>query len=194
MEVCDRCDGPHRSSRCPDFSKERENHPDALVRRHAEEGATTGASTPVHVVLGEVVRMPGDGSCMFHALNFGTPPEDGSNYTADILRVEIAYFIGKNAAFEVCGSPLSDWIEWDSRKSVSDYVKGIAWHGAWGGGIELAVYAHLFNCEVHVYDRYGVGYRRISRFAQGSPGPPVSVLYVGGSHYDALRILTRVGA
>jgi hypothetical protein len=181
MQVCDRCDGAHPTHACTFFRKEREQHPDALVRYNASMDASRDA---VYRVSAQHMPMPGDGSCLFHSLNYGTP----GKYTADMLRVEIAYFIGKNPSFEVSGSPLSDWIRWDSNMGVSDYVRRIAWNGAWGGGIEIAVYAHLFECEVHVYERDGYRYKRISCFAQGSPKAAVSVLYVGGTHYDALVV------
>jgi len=58
--------------------------------------------------------------------------------------------------------------------------------GSWGGGIEMACFSQLKNCNVHVYERSSMGFKRISAFDH--PENPqnkqiVRVLYCGGIHY-----------
>jgi len=63
--------------------------------------------------------------------------------------------------------------------------------GAWGGGIEMAVCSAIYNVNVHVYEKYREGYKRISAFdvpTNPEARPVVRVLYGGGVHYDALTI------
>lgn len=175
--VCDRCDKHHPTELCPYFQKEREDHPDALVRNHQVDKTNPGAN---RFVSARRVPQPGDGSCLFHALSYGI----GSN--AEQLRLEIAYFIGTNPDFDVAGTPLKNWISWDTGEDIKTYVKKIAWNRAWGGGIEMAVCSELANVAIDVYEPRGVSYRLISTFERDSPRGRVSVCYIGRNHYDAL--------
>ena len=57
---------------------------------------------------------------------------------------------------------------------------------SWGGGIEMACVSSMKNCNVHVYERSGYGFKRISAFDYPSnpeQKPIVKVLYCGGVHY-----------
>ena len=63
--------------------------------------------------------------------------------------------------------------------------------GGWGGGIEMAACSHLKGVNVHVYEKSRTGFKRIARFDSGGRGARiVNVLYQGGVHYDALKILS----
>lgn len=74
-----------------------------------------------------VVRQPGDGSCLFHSLSFGL--RNGS--TASSLRRQICNFIVDNPKLKIADTPLSDWVKWDSRSSVTQYARRMS-GGAWG--------------------------------------------------------------
>ena len=83
---------------------------------------------------------------------------------------------------------MSDWIKWDSGSSVSEYASRMS-GGAWGGGIEMASLSKLRGVNVHVYEKNGGYYKRISAFDHAeSPQDKqtVKVLYCGGVHFDAL--------
>ena len=136
-----------------------------------------------------VVRQPGDGSCLFHALSYGL--RDGS--TAHALRRQVAVFIESNPALTISDSPLQDWVRWDSGCSVSSYCRRMTQGGVWGGGIEMAAVSHMKRVNVFVYQASGGGYKRISGFeASPSAGSKaVRVLYGGGVHYDALELTRR---
>lgn len=182
--VCDKCDGKHETDSCPHFKKARENHPDA---RRGGKQLGGSSKLPGDRVRGRVARQPGDGSCLFHSLSHGL--KDGSS--ASVLRRQICAFIADNPHLKIADTPLSDWVKWDSRCSVSQYARRMS-GGAWGGGIEMAAVSKLKGVNVHVYEQCGGGaFNRISAFDhEDSPEkrPVVRVLYGGGVHYDALCV------
>jgi hypothetical protein len=182
-DKCDKCDGAHATDACPFFRKAREDHPDARARGRKQLGEDCGR---VEILSrARVIRQPGDGSCLFHSLCFGL--RDGT--TAHTLRWQICSFIEANPELLIADSPLTDWVLWDSASSVQAYCRKIN-SGAWGGGIEMAVVAHMKRVAVHVYESRGAGYKRISRFPahEGGDSRVIRVLYRGGVHYDALAI------
>ncbi|MGI9554391.1 MAG: hypothetical protein ACR2M6_00330, partial [Vampirovibrionia bacterium] len=80
LEPCDKCDGPHATSKCPYFNgKVRENHKDALqayihLKKQKNLGAGNHGASRDNVlenVRGKVIGQPGDGSCLFHSLSYG---------------------------------------------------------------------------------------------------------------------------
>jgi hypothetical protein len=180
--VCDKCDGPHATDRCPHFRKDRDKHRDAWTNYGAK--AKGRANQPEVFVSGRVVSQPGDGSCLFHSLSYGLSRQ-GQQTNAHSLRREIAQYIERNPGIEVAETPLADWVKWDSGQSASGYARRMA-GGGWGGAIEMAACALLKGCSVHVYERYGSRFKRISTF--GERGQPVNVLYCGRVHYDALVV------
>ena len=149
-----------------------------------------------------VVRQPGDGSCLFHSLAYGlrlrSPAAAGdrqrSAATGDAraLRQELEAWIGRHPAATIGGTALADWVAWDSSATVQAYSARMASGSDWGGAIEIAVCARLRGREVHVYEQTtGGGFARISRFrleGAAAQGRPVSVLYGGRCHYDAIEI------
>ena len=176
---CDKCDGKHETDDCPHYKKKRELHPDAQKSSKHLGGAS---SLPGGLLKSaRVVRQPGDGSCLFHSISYGL--HDGSS--ANTLRNEICQFIIKNPNFKISDTPLSDWVKWDSGSNCRDYASRMS-RGAWGGGIEMSVAAHIKGVNLHVYEQCRVGYKRISAFDHPtSPEnrPIVRVLYCGGVHY-----------
>ena len=127
------------------------------------------------------MRQPGDGSCLFHSLAYGLGP----GTSAAGLRRDIASWIGKNPNLEVADTPMSDWVRWDSRRSVSQYSRKMA-VGGWGGAIEMAACARLKRVNVHVYESSRRGFKRISCFDAPGARRTLHVLYGGRMHYDAL--------
>lgn len=198
--TCDRCDSyEHVTAKCPHFKKNREKHPDAQRRRAMSIG-DNGDGKIVYVRNAQVVTMPGDGSCLFHSLAYGL----GNRIQAGKLRREVANFIANNPMLEIAETPLKDWIQWDSRRTVQQYAQRMA-IGGWGGGIECAACSRLMQVNVHIYEREkGSGYfnsrggggggafKRISCFdlpgKAGMDAPTINVLYCGGVHYNALVI------
>lgn len=181
---CDKCDGKHETTNCPYYKKQRDNHPDAQKGNKKMGGTSTLPDAFIRTA--RVAKQPGDGSCLFHSLSHGL--RDGSN--AHTLRKDICSYIERNPSLKISDTPLSDWVRWDAGTSVLDYAKRMS-RGAWGGGIEMATVSNLKKVNVHVYERYIGGFKRISAFDYpDSPEtkPVVRVLYCGGVHYDALVI------
>lgn len=178
---CDKCDGSHQTPACPWFRKARDRHPDAAPAR---DKRNLGGSGPAEILrTARVVRQPGDGSCLFHALAYGL--RDGS--TAHALRRQVATFIESNPTLTISDSPLKDWVFWDSGSSVASYCRRMAQGGVWGGGIEMAAVSHLKRVNVFVYQGdVSRGFKRISSFEVPHATKAVRVLYGSGVHYDAL--------
>ena len=107
------------------------------------------------------------------------------------VREAVAGFIEAHPEAEIGGSPLQDWIQWESGGGVAAYCRRMRGSGEWGGAIELAVFSRLFMTTVEVFEKEGASaYRRISAF--DAPGAAeekgkVRVLYSGRVHYDALE-------
>lgn len=144
---CDKCDGNHATARCPHYSKPRGSHPDAQKGKPRNIGEGSGGNFWTD---GDIVRMPGDGSCLFHSLVYGkyghfpallptrcvkrihtTLLAGLGEGGARKLRLEIARFIRKNSSLQIADSPLSDWIKWAGHRSVAAYADKIK-TGAWG--------------------------------------------------------------
>ncbi len=176
---CDKCDGKHETSNCPYYKKKRDDHPDA--QKNKQIGGTSPLPGSV-LKNAKVVRQPGDGSCLFHSMSYGMK----SGATATTLRNEICRFIQSNPQLSISDTPLQDWVKWDSNgSSVSEYARTMS-RGSWGGGIEMACMSQLKGCNVHVYERYGSGFKRISAFDHPvcpESKPVIRVLYGGGVHY-----------
>lgn len=179
---CDKCDGKHETDNCPYFKKPRENHPDAQKLNPKQMGGTSNLPGAfISSSSARVIRQPGDGSCLFHSMSYGL----GQGYNASRLRSEICTFIANNPNLSISETPLKDWIKWDSGTSVVDYSRKMR-GGSWGGGIEMACVSQMKQVNVHVYERSGSGFKRISAFdfpVNNESRPVIRVLYCGGVHY-----------
>lgn len=195
--TCDKCDGAHETSACPHFKGDRDKHQDAWS--HYSGAAAAGLAhlkarecvAPRSLPRGSasVVRMPGDGSCLFHSIAYGLGAlghhEDGRS-----IRQRVANFMAQKPDCEVAGTPLRSWVNWDSGTTVNSYCSRLSGGSFWGGGLEMAAAAQLFSVDVAVYeeDYYWGGFRRISDFlCDTRPIGAVLLVYSGRAHYDALR-------
>jgi hypothetical protein len=177
---CDKCDGKHETDDCPYYKKKRDDHPDAQ-RKNGRQIGGTSLLPGGFIANARVIRQPGDGSCLFHSLSYGL----GGGYSATRLRSEICSFIQANPQLLISETPLKDWVKWDSGTSVGDYIRKMS-RGSWGGGIEMACLSQMKQVNVHVYERSGMGYKRISAFdvpVNTESRPIIRVLYCGGVHY-----------
>lgn len=189
-ETCDKCDGRHPTDQCPHFKGERDKHKDAWVHYGGKDPHSMGADSGNFVLThADVVRQPGDGSCLFHSLNYCMSKCRGLNVarSAQDLRIEIATFLRRNPELEIAGDTLEQWVMWDSNSSASAYAGRMEARG-WGGGIEMAICSRLKQVNIHVYERAGSGFKRISCFNCESAKATVHVLYQGRLHYDALQV------
>jgi len=106
--VCDKCDGKHATEKCPFFKKERDTHPDAQKNFYQKLGGGKSSLPGQMITRANIIRQPGDGSCLFHSMSYGL----GGDANATKLRAEICAFITANPDFKICETPLSDWIKW----------------------------------------------------------------------------------
>lgn len=135
-----------------------------------------------------ILRQPGDGACLFHALGcLSRPPK-----TAAVVRAEIIAFLRAHGEREVQGIALSKWIYWESRLSMAEYCARMSRANGWGGAIEISVYSLMNSTPVEVYERRGAFFRRIAHVvhetATEQQQPVVHLLYSGRSHYDAMKL------
>lgn len=193
------CDGAHATDACPHFPKVRDEHRDAW-----DNHSTVGGGAPTQAKAGcksaappevlrsaRVVRQPGDGSCLYHSMAYGL----GQGYSAASLRQQLADTVEARPTKLLAGTPLRDWVQWDSGLSPTAYASKMRSAGQWGGAIELALMSELANACVYVYEPCVGGFQRISAFEpNGEPEPgqdatprrTVRLLYGGRVHYDAL--------
>ncbi|KAK3242006.1 hypothetical protein CYMTET_48284 [Cymbomonas tetramitiformis] len=127
---------------------------------------------------------PGDGSCLFHSLSYGL-----KGTTATILRKEVADYVESHPEMAIAGTPIKDWVLWDSGLDVRAYAARMGTGNHWGGAIEIAVCGLVKGVSVHVYEKAQAGtFTRISSFDHGGKSQRnINVVYGGRVHYDALE-------
>ena len=132
-EWCDRCGGTHWPWACPHFSHEKDSHADAWLgyRMGIGTAASNAAAPAKEWEVQEVEKMPGDGSCLFHALAYGRHGQTSEAMAKQVRRKIVAAML-KNPQLEVAGASIEDWVRRDSGLSVAQYAARLA-GGAWGG-------------------------------------------------------------
>lgn len=195
--ICDRCDGRHETARCPHFSNDRDDHPDAARRRPpAQLGSEPGNA---YLREARIVQQPGDGSCLFHSLAYSYNHAKAARLESAELRVSLMDWLVAHEEETIAETPIKDWVRWDANATVAAYAKRMRYAG-WGGGIEMAAFARKFACDVHVYERAchsaSFAFKRISRFeatnnaGAASKRTTLTLLYCGGVHYNVLLPLS----
>lgn len=183
--VCDKCDGAHETDDCPHFKKPREKHKDAwsMLGKKIMRSAKDDEAVPI-VKSARVIRQPGDGSCLFHSLNYGL---NGDSSGGRQVRSDICQFLADNPDMEFGDNTFQEWVQYESGSNVRSYVRDMA-GSSWGGAIEMAAFSKMHNVNVHVYETCSKGYTRISAFEDAGARKNVNVLYRGRAHYDALVV------
>lgn len=130
------------------------------------------------------VDVPGDGSCMFHAVAFGLRDNSkgiNGHVSGHALRTRVVQMLDTDT--QISGLPIRQWIEESETISASEYANRMK--TAWGGAIELACLSHLVKRCIAVYAMTGSSARKIASFGE-ELGDPIFILYTG-SHYMALK-------
>lgn len=148
---------------------------------NTREGSASTASARMAPATARVVSQPGDGNCLFHSLAYGL----GSG-TASTLRSEICAFMEMHPDLSIAGTTLAEWVMMLAGSPIGPYAKKMAKGSQWGGAPEIAACAHMRMVNVHVYERRAKGFELTVPFDVAGCSKTVSVLYVGGVHYDAL--------
>eukprot|EP00854_Cymbomonas_tetramitiformis_P005870 gene5870-7069_t len=180
---CDKCDGPHHADDCPYYKKPRDEHADAWDG-YGKKGVASADGEVITLKGARVVPQPGDGSCLFHSLSYGL-----KGTTATILRKEVADYVESHPEMAIAGTPIKDWVLWDSGLDVRAYAARMGTGNHWGGAIEIAVCGLVKGVSVHVYEKAQAGtFTRISSFDHGGKSQRnINVVYGGRVHYDALE-------
>ena len=66
------------------------------------------------------------------------------------LRADLAKFVRDNPARLLGGTPVRDWILWDSGLTPAKYATRMEGGAAWGGAIEMAIFNLIAGRRVHV--------------------------------------------
>jgi hypothetical protein len=95
-----------------------------------------------------VTDVPGDGTCLFHAIafSFQNPLLSGEN-----LRDIVANFIERHPHALLHGVSIETWIQWESHCSAMLYAKKLR-NGMWGGALEMTILASLLDVNIFVYE------------------------------------------
>lgn len=186
--VCPKCDGEHTEDDCPYFKAKRESHEDAWAALNKAQCCAAEEDNGPEVVDCEVVKQPGDGACLFHSLVYGL----GAG-SAAALREEVSAFISSQADALLSGTPVHQWVTWDSNLTPEAYADRMRDPKKWGGAIEIAITAMLKKVQVRVYEPaegQAGRFQRISVFGApgGEKGKVVHLAYGGRVHYDALVV------
>lgn len=133
-----------------------------------------------------VIKQPEDGSCLFHSIAYGL----GDDTSAETLRKQIVAFIVAKPSLNIANTTIKEWIGMTSGKSPGEYTRELTYKGTWGGALELAIAARIKGVNIHVYERCGGKFRRITAFGEHSASRTVNILYNTEPcrHYDALYI------
>ena len=78
-------------------------------------GSITSNSLKIFVQNAQVVRMPRDGSCLYHALIHHTNYVCGANLSILQIRKELVGFVRQHCNLVVHGHPLEMWIKWECQ-------------------------------------------------------------------------------
>ena len=101
------------------------------------------------------INVPGDGSCLFHAIGLQVWLKGKS------LKSLVISIIERSSHLLLHEQPIKDWIAWDLNLSPQEYAKKLK-EGMWGGSIETTILASLLNIPIFVYEPKGLYCKRIA--------------------------------
>jgi hypothetical protein len=162
----------------------------ARALRVVADAADSGATSPDSTWT--VVRTPGDGSCLFHAVEAAAAAvtdDPEAKRPAEALRAVAADAVDANADVEFNGASLRQWIEWETDLTPEQYAARMK-VGKWGGQIELCLLARGLDTPIEVYNQLPARgtYELQHTFPPATTArgkQPIRLLY-NGAHYDAL--------
>lgn len=145
-----------------------------------------------------IIRMPGDGRCLFHAVMFGACRLSGVDLPSMASRCEMADELRQKVAEEF--RKRREETEWFLEGPFEEYVSNIQKPHVWGGEPELLMMSHVLKTPISVYisdprskgaliaiAEYGQEYMALKN-SDKEILPPIRVLYNGYNHYDALEV------
>ena len=154
----------------------------------------------VYMRNSRIVKQPGDHSCLFHSLSFclsygEVVAIDHNCNSGFLLRELVASFIRENGDVII---QLSDGLYVTIEEAVifegfslESYFVRMSNRQAWGGTIEIAAVAEMYNICINIFrpvkNRRSFGYMGSHKCRNfGSESMEISLLYTGNCHYDSL--------
>ena len=116
-----------------------------------------------------IAKVPGDGSCQFHALTYKT------ELSSINLRKQVAAHIKQNPA---------TFKEYIYNDSIENYTKRMLLSSTWGDQNTLAAAADVLNSYIHVFSK-ATNTQLFSPSQPNSDTLTTCVFYNGTTHYDA---------
>ncbi|GMM32695.1 ubiquitin-specific protease [Saccharomycopsis crataegensis] len=150
---------------------------DSISKKQKSE-ATSGSSKTYYEKIGNgycvMRRMSDDNSCMFHAISYVLFGDADHVISLRSIVAEVLLENPTKYTKAYLGRPPKEYIEW------------ITTTDAWGGAIELEIFANHFSIAI---DSVDVKTGRVDSFIPTNTGDKEAnfvVLYYSGVHYDAL--------
>eukprot|EP00747_Dinoflagellata_sp_TGD_P123223 gnl/TRDRNA2_/TRDRNA2_173773_c3_seq4.p1 gnl/TRDRNA2_/TRDRNA2_173773_c3~~gnl/TRDRNA2_/TRDRNA2_173773_c3_seq4.p1 ORF type:complete len:398 (+),score=68.62 gnl/TRDRNA2_/TRDRNA2_173773_c3_seq4:174-1196(+) len=195
--ACCACGGRHALVKCPfippGFWKKASNK--------AKEAALRPAHGTEHVLFvpqkdAKVVPVPGDGNCFFAACSQSLAMQrpDGSAPGAAAIRSAVIKRIVSRQGDELNGMPLREWVRQERQMSVQEYGKRMAKFSVdrddtWGGALEAAVVALVYDCGLSTFERVKGGFERVADQLPPNPASETHLCILWtGNHYNALQM------
>ncbi|KAJ1453747.1 hypothetical protein M885DRAFT_567095, partial [Pelagophyceae sp. CCMP2097] len=152
MFCCAACDRNHARASCPWYPEARDVHKYTLLDDLEEKRKDLG----VFLRGGDVAKHAPGGLCLFHAiasslLKLGVV----TSLSSPQLRRMATGWMPAHGGTVLLRSSLEEvyWVAKDSPgSSVAAHAASIRM-GAWGGSIEIAVIAYLYDVRIHIYER-----------------------------------------
>lgn len=136
-----------------------------------------------------VIGIPGDGRCLFRSVAHGACLRAGKPAPSESIQRELADDLRAKVADEFIKR--REETEWFIEGDFDIYVSQIRKPHVWGGEPELLMASHVLRMPITVYmhDKDAGGLISIAEYGQEyGKENPISVLYHGFGHYDALQI------
>jgi hypothetical protein len=133
-----------------------------------------------------VVKVAGDGVCLFHAFGYGLGLGTTSGRT---VRARMMHHYRENPRTPLGALRLSGAIRGDYDETVAQYTAAVL-KGRYGGGIELAMAPVCLRLSVEVYERAACGGLSFLTECLGADtAGTVRLLYNGHNHYDVVELV-----
>lgn len=141
-----------------------------------------------------VIGIPGDGRCLFRSVAHGACLRSGKPSPSESLQRDLADELRTKVADEFIKR--REETEWFVEGDFDTYVSNMRKPHVWGGEPELFMASHVLHAPiiVYMYDKDSGGLISIAEYGdEYGKENPITVLYHGFGHYDALQIPPNQG-
>ncbi|XP_068643785.1 OVARIAN TUMOR DOMAIN-containing deubiquitinating enzyme 4-like isoform X2 [Aristolochia californica] len=141
-----------------------------------------------------ITGIPGDGRCLFRSVAHGACLRTGKPAPDEILQRQLADELRARVADEFVKR--REETEWFVEGDFDTYVEQIRKPHVWGGEPELFMASHVLQMPITVFmhDESSGGLIIIAEYGQEyEKDNPITVLYHGFGHYEALQIPGKKG-